>query len=162
MLRRQFNLSHLICVAKHSPSVTPFFSRASTLAKFSALYPKPLSAFVRLSSHVPTISCIVCWINSLNESSCCRTKPFSSKKELMTTHASSYVCTKAHFFSRQSLDPSARSRATPHPSPSPPRSTSHASSHETRPQSRVPSPRSTTTHPRVRTHATQRTRMNEK
>jgi len=40
-------------------------------------------------AHAPTISCIVCWMNSSNESSCCRARPFSSKKELITVHASS-------------------------------------------------------------------------
>ena len=154
MLRRQFDLSHLICVAKHSPSVTPFVSRASTRAKFSALYPKPLSAFDRLSSHVPTISCIVCWINSLNESSCCRTKPFSSKKELMTTHASSYVCTKTRHFSLVSL--SIRARASERrlqPIPSPPRSASRASSPHDH-HLAFHSLRSTITHPHARTQDT--------
>lgn len=158
MFRRQFNLSHLICVAKNSPSVTPFFSRASTRAKFPALYPKPLSAFDRLPSHVPTISCIVCWINSLNESSCCRTKPFSSKKELMTTHASSYVCTKMHF-SPSSVSRSERERASERrlqPIPSPPRSASHASVHIRT----TVIPRSfPSIHPSPHLHATRRTRM---
>lgn len=42
-----------------------------------------------LSAHAPTISCMVCWMNSLKESSCWRASPFSSKKLLMTVHASS-------------------------------------------------------------------------
>lgn len=154
MLRRQFDLSHLICVAKHSPSVTPFVSRASTRAKFSALYPKPLSAFDRLSSHVPTISCIVCWINSLNESSCCRTKPFSSKKELMTTHASSYVCTKTRHFSLVSL--SIRARASERTSsPTHPIASSFRLPRvlPARPPSRVPF-LSIHHHPSARTHDT--------
>ena len=41
------------------------------------------------SRHAPTISCMVCWMNSSNESSCCPAKPFSSKKELITVQASS-------------------------------------------------------------------------
>ena len=34
-------------------------------------------------------SCMLELMNSLKESSCCRTRPFSSKKALMTAHASS-------------------------------------------------------------------------
>lgn len=47
------------------------------------------SACKSICGESSTILCTDIWINSSNESSCCRTRPFSSKYELMTIqHAS--------------------------------------------------------------------------
>jgi len=93
MFWRQLNLPHLICVVERIQSTS--VSRFRDLIRYPKPRVLPARRVVRLArSHAPTISCIVCWMNSLKESSCWRTKPFSSKKELMTTHASSCALRK--------------------------------------------------------------------
>ena len=47
------------------------------------------SGFTTKVPYSSTISCMLLQMNSLKESSCCRTRPFSSKKAEMTAQASS-------------------------------------------------------------------------
>lgn len=67
------------------------------------------SACRSISGESSTILCTDIWINSSKESNCCRTRPFSSKYELMTIQQAS--CHRSRVISSPSSSPYPPSRS---------------------------------------------------